>query len=75
MAAHRAGLSTSTSAAAGAGEDGDAAAPPTASATLHQSMERLVDAAVELVEAGKVLDAVRVLEQGIQVLNQAFPGA
>lgn len=38
-------------------------------------MEKLVDAAVELVEAGKVLEAVEVLQQGLAVLEPAFPKA
>jgi hypothetical protein len=37
-------------------------------------MDKLVDAAVELVEAGKLGQAVQVLQQGIDVLGAAYPG-
>jgi hypothetical protein len=37
-------------------------------------MDKLVDAAVELVEAGKLGQAVTVLQQGIEVLGAAYPG-
>lgn len=37
-------------------------------------MDKLVDAAVELVEAGKLSQAVTVLQQGIDVLGAAYPG-
>jgi hypothetical protein len=37
-------------------------------------MDKLVDAAVELVEGGKLGEAVAVLQQGIDVLAAAFPG-
>jgi hypothetical protein len=52
-----------------------ASAAPGAAGTLQTSMDKLVDAAVELVEAGKVLEAVQVLQQGIEVLTPAFPSA
>ncbi|KIZ05243.1 hypothetical protein MNEG_2709 [Monoraphidium neglectum] len=38
-------------------------------------MDKLVDAAVELVEAGKLGQAVQVLQQGIDVLGAAYPGS
>ena len=37
-------------------------------------MDKLVDAAVELVEAGKLGQAITVLQQGIEVLGAAYPG-
>jgi hypothetical protein len=37
-------------------------------------MDKLVDAAVELVEGGKLGEAVAVLQQGIDVLGAAYPG-
>lgn len=37
-------------------------------------MDKLVDAAVELVEGGKLQQAVTVLQQGIEALSAAYPG-
>jgi len=37
-------------------------------------MDKLVDAAVELVEGGRLGQAVTVLQQGIEALGAAYPG-
>eukprot|EP00879_Flechtneria_rotunda_P012659 GHRR01013218.1.p1 GENE.GHRR01013218.1~~GHRR01013218.1.p1 ORF type:complete len:256 (+),score=100.76 GHRR01013218.1:184-951(+) len=48
-------------------------AVPGPSNTLQASMEKLVDSAVSLVEEGRLQQAVDVLQQGITLLQNAFP--
>lgn len=47
--------------------------PPCILLRLQASMDKLVDAAVSLVEEGKLQQAVEVLKQGIELLNTTFP--
>ncbi|GBF99814.1 hypothetical protein Rsub_12567 [Raphidocelis subcapitata] len=69
------GGSSGSSGSSGSGEGSEGVSGADGGASLQSSMDKLVDAAVGLVEAGKLGQAVEVLQQGIQALGAAFPGS
>lgn len=51
------------------------AAGGSGAARLQETLDKLVDSAVELVEAGRLAQAVEVLVRGTDVLREAYPGS